>query len=103
MLDAGSNLGLFPVGSCDGLRHRLALRLLAMDLAAQAVPGQMLFVLCRAVGRVRPYDAGGVLLVDQALQIPPLLAGGVSFPPRARSSLGAGPRLVFSPNTRVAG
>src|SRR5262249_22399603 len=41
--------------------------------AAQAVPGQMLFVLRRAVGRVRPYVAGGVLLVDQAWQLRPIM------------------------------
>src|SRR5215468_1904381 len=48
-------LDFFPLALAMVSGIGLPFRLLAMDLAAQAVPGQMLFVLRRAVGRVRPY------------------------------------------------
>jgi hypothetical protein len=52
-----------------GFWHRFALRLLAEDLAAKAVVGQVLFVLRGSIGRVRPDVAGGVGLVDGVRQL----------------------------------
>src|SRR5690349_1144803 len=42
MLDRGAHLGLSIVGAGDAPRHRLALRLLAMDLRAQETVGEIL-------------------------------------------------------------
>src|SRR5450631_3159657 len=89
MLDEGTDLGLLAVGSCDGLRHRLALRLLAMDLAVQAVPDHMLFVLRRAVSGIGPNVAGSVLLIDQIRQLRPVVAGGIRRPPCADQAMSA--------------
>jgi hypothetical protein len=49
------------------LRHRPARRLLSMDVADEAVPGEELLVDLRAIGRVGPHRAGRVGLINESL------------------------------------
>src|SRR3954467_2848736 len=61
VLNGGAYLWLGPVRAGDVQRHGPAGRLLAMDLRAQAVIGEVLLVGLRAVGHVGPQVARGIV------------------------------------------
>lgn len=54
VFEVGAHLGLESVGPAHPLAHRLALGLLAMSVADEAIVLHELFVGLRAIGRVGP-------------------------------------------------
>jgi hypothetical protein len=66
MLDARAGLGLERIGALRRLRHRPARRLLAVDEADEAVLCEEILVGLRTIGRIGPYRARRVGLVEQA-------------------------------------
>src|SRR5262245_3908230 len=67
MLDTRADFRFRIVGPPHRLVHRAAFRLLAMDVADEAILGQECLVGCRSVGGIGPHPARRIALVEQAL------------------------------------
>ncbi len=66
MLDTVRIFDFALFGPPHRLGHSAAFRLLAMDVADEAILGQEYFVGCRSVGGVGPQPARRISLVEQA-------------------------------------
>src|SRR5262252_3723483 len=67
MLDTRADFRFRIVGPPHRVGHSAAFRLLAMDVADEAILGQERLVGRRSVGGIGPYPARRVALVEQAL------------------------------------
>ena len=77
MLDAGADLGLRGVGARGAPRHRLALRLLAMDPAREAGLRETRLVLRGPIGGIRPDPARRVRAIEQRGQFRAVVTRGM--------------------------
>jgi len=67
MLDTRADFRFRIVGTPHRLGHSAAFRLLAMDVADEAILGQERLVGRRSVGGIGPHPARRIALVEQAL------------------------------------
>src|SRR5262249_17894669 len=65
MLDTRADFRFRLVGLPHRLGHSAAFRLLAMDVADEAILGQERLVGCRSVGGIGPHPARRIVLVEQ--------------------------------------